>query len=379
MKRLPGLIGCGLLASIAQADIPETIGTAELSEPAPHWIWIDDLTFGNLIDGRAYLVDADTGRLLGMLSTGALFLELELPRDYQAIYSTETYYSRGTRGTRTDVISIYDPKTLAFTGEIEIPAKRHTGLPMPHYTTLTDDQRFLVVYNFTPAQSVTVVDLPARRVTSEIATPGCALVYPGGPRRFAMLCADGAVLAVDIGDDGQEKARVRGESFFDPRQDPVTEKGVRLGDDWLFVSFAGNVHEVDVSGAQPRYGEPWPIVTAAELKSDWRAGGANYVALHAASKRLYFIMHKGPVASRKDPGGEVWVFDAATHERLKRVKLASPAVTIAVTQDAAPLLLATAGEGSVEVYDAASGRHLRTIAGVGQTPLLIQPVPAGGR
>jgi methylamine dehydrogenase heavy chain len=377
MKRLLGLIG--LLAGIAQADIPETIGTAQLSKPGPHWIWIDDLTFGNLIDGRAYLVDADTGQLLGMLSTGALFLEFELPRDYHAIYSTETYYSRGTRGTRTDVISIYDPKTLAFTEEIEIPAKRQTGLPMPYYTTLTDDQRFLVVYNFTPAQSVTVVDMPARRVMGEIATPGCALVYPAGPRRFAMLCADGAVLAVDIGDDGHEKSRVRGESFFDPRQDPIAEKGVRLGDRWLFVSFAGEVHEVDLSGAQPQYGKPWPIVTPSEQKADWRAGGANFVALHEASGRLYFIMHKGAVASRKDPGGEVWVFDAATHERVKRLKLAGPAVSIAVTPDADPLLLATSGEGRVEVYDAGSGRHLRTIEGVGQTPLLIQPLPTGGR
>jgi methylamine dehydrogenase heavy chain len=221
--------------------------------------------------------------------------------------------------------------------------------------------------------------MPARRVMGEIATPGCALVYPAGPRRFAMLCADGAVLAVDIGDDGHEKSRVRGESFFDPRQDPIAEKGVRLGDRWLFVSFAGEVHEVDLSGAQPQYGRPWPIVTASEQKADWRAGGANFVALHEASGRLYFIMHKGPVASRKDPGGEVWVFDAATHERVKRLKLAGPAVSIAVTPDADPLLLATSGEGRVEVYDAGSGRHLRTIEGVGQTPLLIQPLPTGGR
>ena len=377
-RTLEGL-ACGLLASAAQAQIPETMGIVELSEPGAHWVWIDDVAFGNISDGRSILVDADTAQVLGLLSTGALFLELELPRDYQQIYSAETYYSRGTRGERTDVISIYDPRTLAFVEEIEIPAKRHTGLPMPHYTALTDDQRFMVVYNFTPAQSVSVVDMQAKRLAGEIATPGCALVYPSGPRRFSMLCADGGILTVNISDDGSEAGRIRGDAFFDPRQDPIGEKGVRLGDRWLFVSFAGYVHEVDVSGAQPKFGEPWSILTDAERKAEWRAGGANYIALHAGSGQLYLVMHKGPVASRKDPGEEVWVFDVSKHERVRRLRLEGPAITIAVTPDAAPLLLASVGEGPVEVYDATSGKHLRSIEGVGQTPLLIQPIPARGR
>jgi len=378
MTRTCLLVACCLLAGVARAQIPETIGTESLPAPTPHWVWVDDLSFGNIIDGRAYLVDADAGRVLGMLSTGALFLNLELPRSYERIYSAETYYARGTRGPRTDVISIYDPKTLEPIDEIVIPAKRQAGLPMPFYTGLTDDQRFMLVYNFTPAQSVTVIDIAARKVMGEIATPGCALIYPSGARRFSMLCADGALLSVEIGDDGGEAKRVRSEAFFDPKLDPITEKGARLGSHWMFVSFDGVVHDVDFSGPAPQYATPWPILTDSERKAGWRTGGAQHVALHAQSGRLYLLMHKGAVETRKEPGTDVWVYDVATHERAQRLRLAAPAVSITVTPDATPLLLATLGDGKLEVYEAASAKHLRTVEGLGQTPLLIQTLPTGG-
>jgi methylamine dehydrogenase heavy chain len=377
MNRILMLAGCAVLSGVAHADIPETMGTATLSAPGPHWVWVDDLAFANLIDGRAYLVDADAGTMLGMISTGALFLNLELPHDYSRIYSAETYYSRGTRGTRTDVVSIYDTKTLEPVGEIVIPPKRQAGLPMPFYTGLTDDQSFMLVYNFTPAQSVTVIDLAAGKVTGEVATPGCALVYPSGPRRFFMLCADGALLDIELAQDGSEAQRVKSDAFFDPRQDPITEKGVRLGSRWLFLSFNGLVHEADFAVAQPQYAKTWSIVTESERKAGWRTGGAMHVALHAPTGRLYALMHKGPVESRKEPGTDVWIFDVARHERVQQLRLTAPAASIAVTPDAKPLFLTTAGDGKLEVYDAASGKHLRTVTGLGQTPFLIQTLPVG--
>ena len=54
----------------------------------------------------AHLIDGDTGRYLGMLSTGVSFAHVVLPRDGQFIYSPETYFSRGIRGIRTDVVTI---------------------------------------------------------------------------------------------------------------------------------------------------------------------------------------------------------------------------------------------------------------------------------
>src|SRR5262249_18802181 len=101
-----------------------------------------------------------------------------------SIYAVETYYSRGTRGTRSDVVTHYDPRTLEPIGEIAIPPKRQAGVPMLSLTGLTDDQRFLVVYDFTPAQSVTVVDL-----TRKVSTPPAARLCTRAGRAASRCCA----------------------------------------------------------------------------------------------------------------------------------------------------------------------------------------------
>src|SRR5579862_5853185 len=150
-------------AGPARADLPPETGTGTSvatlpMPPSKHWVWVNDFVFPHMADGMAYLVDGDTGRYLGTLSTGYSFQHLVLPRDGKVIYSPETYFSRGTRGERTDVITLYDPAHLAPIGEIGIPPKRASNMPMMANAELTDDGRFLLIYNFTPAQSITVVD-----------------------------------------------------------------------------------------------------------------------------------------------------------------------------------------------------------------------------
>ena len=85
--------------------------------PSKHWVWINDFVFAHMADGMAMLVDGDTGQYLATLSTGYTFARVVLPRDGKVVYSPETYFSRGTRGTRTDVVTIYDGATLEVQGE----------------------------------------------------------------------------------------------------------------------------------------------------------------------------------------------------------------------------------------------------------------------
>jgi methylamine dehydrogenase heavy chain len=102
--------------------------------------------------------------------------------------------------------------------------------------------------------SLSIVDVRERRFVTEVQTPGCSLVYTAGPRRFFMLCANGGALTVTLDDAGQATV-ARVQPFFDPQKDPLTEKAVRRGNEWLFVSFDGMVQPVDVSGAELRMGE----------------------------------------------------------------------------------------------------------------------------
>ena len=66
------LLVCFGDVAVAQFQRDLTSATSLPGEYNPHWVWVDDMSFFHMIDGRAYLVDADRGRVLGMLSTGGI-------------------------------------------------------------------------------------------------------------------------------------------------------------------------------------------------------------------------------------------------------------------------------------------------------------------
>ncbi len=372
MKRTM-VAACLLAACAAQAELaPEKLGVRPLPPPSPHWVWVNDIS-GFTIDGKAFLVDGDSGTMLGMLSTGGFHDTLAFDPAGKAIYSSDTYYSRGTRGERTDVISIHDAATLSFVGEVVIPPKQLLSVSNPNATQILDDGRFVVVYNFTPTQTVSVVDVQARKFVGEIDTAGCGMVYAAGPRRFLMMCANGSMLAVTLDDAGKPVAKKETARLFDPAQDLLNEDAVRSGDTWRFVSYKGDVYSVDVGGTEVTIGRPWALQQGAE-RDQWRPGGYQLFAVHAASGRLYVAMHEGGKHTHKVPGTEIWVYDVATQARTARWKAHHPVTSLAVSSDDAPLLYgANAEHPALEIYDGSTGKHLRTVDGLGMSPIVLQP------
>jgi methylamine dehydrogenase heavy chain len=371
-----GLLAAALAGSGAPAWAqlpPEPSGVAQLpASPSPHWVWINDMNFDSIPDGKAYLVDGDTGRMLGMLSTGYSFNSVVLPKRPGVIYSPETYYSFGTRGTRTDVVTVYDAVHLSPLAEISIPPKRSSNLPMSAAAALTDDDRFLLIYNFTPAQSVTVVDTQTRKLVGEIGIPGCALVYPTGPRAFFSICSDGSLLVTRLTDDGKAASRVHTDRLFDPMKDPLTEKGVRAGDTWLFASFGGTIYPIRNTSRGIELGPTWSLFTPRELTNHWRTGGLQHLALHLQKDRLFAIVHQGGLETHKDPGRWVWVYDVASHRKVQEIRLRHPTTSIQISQDSRPLLFACSLDSeTLDIYDGSSGRYLRSVPDIGQTPSVL--------
>jgi methylamine dehydrogenase heavy chain len=363
------------LANAAHAQLPSDIGagpeTAVLPLASKHWVWVNDFVFPHMADGMAYLVDGDSGGYLGTLSTGYGFAHVLLSRDGKVIYSPETYFSRGTRGTRSDVVTVYDAKTLKVLREISIPPKRSSNLPMIADAALTDDDRFLLIYNFTPAQSVTVVDTKTHQFAGEVQTAGCALVYPTGPRSFFSLCGDGALLMAVLDEKGRARTQ-RTAPLFAVANDPVTEKPVRVGNTWFFVSFDGLIYPVAVTPATAVVGKTWRLTTDAERRAGWRPGGLQQLTVDGARGRLYAIMHQGNLSTHKDSGKDVWVYDVATGQRTQRISLKNQANSIQLTSDAQPLLFSIAGDSSIlDVYDGLSGRLLRSVEHIGTTPTVM--------
>ena len=104
------LLCAALFARPAQADLPlEATGQVEiLPEPhGPHWAFAADV-----ILRRSALVDLESGRTLGMVDGGFGITSGLFPTKRREIYVPETHYSRGSRGVRTDVVTIYDASSL---------------------------------------------------------------------------------------------------------------------------------------------------------------------------------------------------------------------------------------------------------------------------
>lgn len=405
MRRLVGLLL--LLARVATADVaPEAVGRS-VPLPAtagPHWFWLSDMMLK-----RTALFDADSGALLGTITSGSPGVGFVVSPLFapgrKEIYLAESYYSRGVRGERTDVVTVYDGSTLKPLAEIGIPPKRAEYFPGNAANALSDDGRFMAVFNLTPATSLSIVDVRERRFTAEVPSPGCSLAYAGGPRRFFMLCANGALLTVTVDDAGQPSPATRSEPFFDPQADPLTEKAVRYGNEWLFVSYEGVVQPVDVGGATIRPGRQWPLFDDADRKARWRVGGPQHLAVHGPTGRLYVLVHQGEPDTHKDPGTEVWVYDAVTKRRLQRIPMLNPVASfvgqqmalanrgrtgafmgwmltralphtgverILVTQDEKPVLVASASmPPTLTIHDATTGAVVREIGEPGLAATLL--------
>ena len=350
----------------------ETPSTKTLpKQPGAHWMWVSDLNFYSMESGRAYLVDGDSAQVMGSLTTGYFWASAVHASDYSVIYSPETYLSRGTRGERVDIIAIYDPQTLAPIDEIIIPPKRFSGVPVVGHSSLSTDDRFMAVFNFTPAQSVSIVDVKAKNFITEVETPGCAQVFQAGARAFNMICGDGTMLTLTL-DDAGAVTTSRSERFFDPKTDLVDDKMSQYGTSWMYFSKSGLVHQVDMSAGEPKFLPTWPLFTPGQVADSWMAGGYQYASVHEASGELYVLVHRGGEFTHKAPGSDVWVFDIASKKRTRMISLTHAATVINVTQDAEPVLFTADAEHSgVIVYNAKTGEHLHDVAEIGLNPLLM--------
>lgn len=363
-------------ASTAFGQIqPEPAGVIRtLPDPWPsHWMIIQDGAFFHMNNGKYIVVDADSddpaGRVKGMFD-GSFISQFYQAESRPEMYVSETFYSRGTRGVRTDVLTIWDKQTLSPVDEVVMPPKRLSGMPQNYAVQLVDDEKIALVYNFTPATSVSVIDIVNREFLGEIPTPGCSLVYPMAGRAFASICTDGSMMSIQLDENGAQASSARTDVFFDANNDPLMEKAAMVDGVAYFPTFLGRMVPVDLSGETLAVGDPWSLI--GDEEGGWRPGGIAVTGTDAGG-RIYVLMHPdGYEGSHKDPGTEVWVFDPESQERVDRIELQLPAISIGLTRDDDPLMATTNINLEVDIYNVESGDYLRTLSGIGaETPFLL--------
>jgi methylamine dehydrogenase heavy chain len=277
------------------------------------------------------------------------------------VYVADTVWSRGVRGTRTDFITIYDSQTMNVAGEIVLPGtKRALITAMEGLFAFTDDQRMALVFNFTPSASVAVVDLVKRQPLGEIEIPGCSLVYPTGPRGFSTLCSSGTLLTVRLDANGAAAGRSESKPFNLLDSDPLFTGSASLNGVRYFPSLHGRIQPIDMRADDVKILPDWPLVTAAEKAANWRPSGWQLIA--SDEKNLLYVLMQPDAqeGTHKDPATEVWVYNAATKTRVKRMRLVRPGSSIAVTRGPEALMLVQSGE-RLDVYDTQGGSLVRSL------------------
>ncbi len=379
------LLGAAPLAGAATAypqPLPLETIPASASLPATYpdsWMLVHDFNFNSIIDGRAAIVDvmaADTN-LKGQIPVaqfGTIIAATKRPE----IYTGDTFYSRMTRGERTDVVTIWDKATLAPKGEIPLPGnKRGQMVTIKNGFQLVNDEKWLLVFGFTPGASVYVVDLEARKVINEVSIPGCSMMYPTGQRSFSTLCADGTLSTITLDAAGQATTTVTSpKPVNDLDQNPMFMMPAMVGRTAWFATFKGQLHGFDLSGDTARDLGSFSLGTAPDAAPEWRPGGWQVVTADKAG-RVYVLMNpNGRDGSHKDGGSDVWVMDPVKRVLVQRITLETPGVSIEATQQAQPRLVVARADGVLDVYDVASGKLERSLGGaITFNPMTMSALP----
>jgi methylamine dehydrogenase heavy chain len=360
------------------AEKPEELTIQKIPAWHPHEIFIVDPSGDAATDGRIYVYDADARKELGQIDAGFL-PGFAISPDHKTSVAATTYFSRGSHGTRTDVMEFTDNGTLDHAGEAIIPPKHAQSLPSTWNTAFSSDGKRVYVSNLTPAASVSVVDAHSRKLVGEIDMAACVLALPSGPSKFTALCESGKALTITLDAAGKESRRIMSEPFIDVEHDPAFANASPWQRGYVFTTFHGMVRTANFRGDQAVFGAAWPRVTEAERAAGWRPGGLQPTAVHDKLHRLYVAMHQGADGSHKEPASEIWVFDLNSRKRIARWSLADQkipplVVSLQVSQDDRDVLYGLTLTGDLVVLDAQTGKLHSITRHVARTPtLLVNP------
>ncbi len=339
------------------------------------WIIVDEANFFNMSAGKLILLDSTetkhSKRIKGIIDKSYLG-NFTLGKKRPEIYIIETFHERGTRGKKTDYLTIYNKETLKIVKEIPWPTDRLQALPERYSMALSGDEKFLYVSNFSPASSFTVVDLDTYTITDTIGTPGCILTYPSGNRGITSICSNGGLLSTVIDDQGKLKSRHTIEPFFDSMKTPIFERPAIVDGIAHFPSFTGVMHDVDLRNDVAKYLGSWSLLTDKEKATNYRPSGLAMIDADDQGLAYIIMQPNGHEGSHQHGGNQVWVFDVVAKKRVSMVNAPSGALSLGVTRGKTPKLIITNGELALDVIDPVSGKLIQTLSDFGNvTPLMV--------
>lgn len=350
-------------ASSAPLEVEES-DTADLPALSPHWIIAEN----NWASGASRIFDGDTGKMLGQITLSSLANSTTDPLG-RYFFTAESIWTKQTRGTRQDFLTVRDARTLKILRDIPLPGRLLVG-NRKYSLGVSGDGTLAFIYNMDPASSVTIVDIAAGRVLRTVEVPGCAMTTGFGRRAAISLCSDGSAGLVTTSADGKRSELKASAPFFTADSDPVFDNFAvnSVSGEAVFLTYSGKVF-VATAAQEMAIAAPWSLQEAAGYPAgvttpqsvNWYPGGRQPLAYSKAADRLFVLMHMGEYWSQKVPGQELWTFEASTRKLLKRTKLEDDITDIAVSQDESPLLF-LGSEENLHVWDAMTLEEKHVIA-----------------
>ena len=235
-----------------------------------------------------------------------------------------TYWSHGNRGTRADVLIIYDGRTLALEREIALPGRLHV---VPKSQQAGRHQRgrqarFCVRHVPGADESTSSISRPAPWRRRSI-SPAARSPF----RSAAQFRHDLRRRHRRRGRHSRERQRqggVQREVLRSRRRSAVREQHCRSHQRRRLVPV---LHRQDLPGEAGRKPRKWAAVVRSRQRPGcrcpapawdelaWRPGGAQLLALHRATRRLFVLMHPGnhwthkvdgPRCGCSTPTGTAW-------------------------------------------------------------------------
>lgn len=363
---LASAVGAAALAQAAPELKEEESDVLTIDPPKPGWFYVD----GGWDMAGTSIFDSESGKMKGMVETRRL-ADMAIDPAGQYYYVSETIWSKGDRGTRQDMVSVYDTREMKLVTEIAMPGRILIGMRKNNFI-LSDDGKWGFVYNYDPASSVNVIDMARRKFARNVELPGCASLIPNPGIGFSALCSDGSLATVRL--SGAKPEITHSQPFFSAVDDPIFDNFAydSVKKEAIFLTYTGLVYTAKI-GAAPTISEPFSIQAAAGLRVgetkpleiNWMPGGRQLMAFHRPSNHLFVLMHMGEFWSQKAPGTEIWDIDLGTKKVVKRYQLGEAASNIAITQTDKPMIFVNTEMKTGFIIDVATWEEKHEIENAG--------------
>lgn len=380
-----GLVLAALMlsSSLAMADAtPNQLGseiTAKLQDetsiaiaPSSDSKRVYVLDPGNFhMTSTVYTIDGKSSKLLGMTDAGKL-PNVMVASDGKFLAIANTMYSRVARGKRDDYLELIDTKTHQPIADIDIPEGRFLTGVFERTAGLSVDDKHLLFQQFSPSPGVGLVDLEKKAFVKIMNVPDCYHIFPTANQNFFMHCRDGSLMQFTYDSKGNTKQK--------PTKVFHAEKEYLLNNPYYsnsnnhlaWPTYEGKIFQAKLSESGAEFLKPIEVFTDKEKADKWRPGGWQTIAFHKARNELYLLADQREKWTHKLPSRYVFVVDATSGKRLRRIELKHEINSIAVSQDDKPYLYAVSEEAkTLFTFDAVNGKALSSIDELGRAPSMI--------